>query len=57
MKSKIILTTFVATALISGAVAARAADMPAFSKAPIAEPGWSWNGFYIGLQAVAGGAR
>jgi outer membrane immunogenic protein len=54
MRSKIIVTTFVAAALISGSIAARAADMPAFSKAPIAEPGWSWSGVYIGLQGGAG---
>src|SRR5579872_1439184 len=54
MSSKIILTTFVAAALISGPIAARAADMPAYGKAPIAEPGWSWSGFYLGVQGGGG---
>jgi outer membrane immunogenic protein len=50
---KLISALLGATVLsIAGAVAARAADMPAYTKAPAAlDPVFTWSGFYIGGHA------
>lgn len=52
---------FAIAAVASGVVAAQAADMPPrppmFYKAPAAEQGFNWSGFYAGLNAGYGFGR
>jgi outer membrane immunogenic protein len=42
------------TMLLGMAASAAAADLPLYTKAPPPVPGWSWTGFYLGVQGGAG---